>query len=160
MLREAKRLSADAQRLSQSGHGESNGAYLLELLALEILLKCCVLLETRSLERGHDYVNIFLRLSASARQAIITSAANRMGPSANFSDPYWLLKLFSSNFIRTRYPYEAYRPGLTEAEYERIGAEWLEAGGKVEEATFDFRPNELFGFLFALTEFADARIDA
>lgn len=62
MLREAERLVADADYLRGKVNAESNGSCLLELLALEILLECSVLLETGSLERGHDYVHIFLRL--------------------------------------------------------------------------------------------------
>jgi hypothetical protein len=160
MLREAARLAADAQYLRGSVHTESNGAYLLELLAFEILLKCCVLLECGSLERGHDYVRIFLRLNSRARQGIVEEAAQRMGPIADYSDPYWLLDLFSSNFTRTRYPYEAYRPGMSEADYARMGAEWVDRRALIEEATFDFRPNELHGFIHALTAFGSARVDA
>lgn len=160
MLREAERLVADAQHLCGKVNAESNGAYLLELLALEILLKCCVLLETGSLERSHDYVHIFLRLESGARRSIIDSAAQRMGPSADYSDPYWLLALFSSNFIRTRYPYEAYKPGLSESDFIRMGTEWIDRGAKIEEATFDFRPNELYGLIHALSTFASARVDA
>ena len=160
MLREAERLVADAQYLRGKVNAESNGAYLLELLALEILLKCCVLLETGSLERGHDYVHIFLRLASETRRAIVDAAAQRMGPIADYSDPYWLLALFSSNFIRTRYPYEAYKPGLSESDYIRMGTEWIDRGAKIEEATFDFRPNELYGLIHALSAFASARADA
>ena len=159
MLREAERLVADAQYLRGKVNAESSGAYLLELLALEILLKCCVLVETESLERGHDYVHIFLRLESGTRRKIVEAAAARMGPIADYSDPYWLLALFSSNFIRTRYPYEAYKPGMSESDYIRMGTEWIDRGAKIEEATFDFRPHELHGLLHALCAFASARID-
>lgn len=160
MLREAQRLVADAQHLSGKANAKSNGAYLLELLALEILLKCCVLLESGSLERGHDYVHIFLRLESGTRREIIDAAGERMGSIADYSDPYWLLALFSSNFIRMRYPYEAYRPGVSESDYARMGTEWIDRGAKIEEATFDFRPSELSGLIHALCTFASARIDA
>ena len=160
MLREATRLASDAQYLRGRMSAESNGAYLLELLALEVLLKCCVLLETGVLERGHDYVHVFLRLRSEARQDIVGDAAQCMGPTADYSDPYWLLNLFSSNFTRTRYPCEAYRPGMSEADYIRLGTEWVDRGALIEEATFDFRPSELHGFIHALSAFASARVDA
>jgi hypothetical protein len=160
MLREAKRLAADAQHLRGRIDSESNGAYLLELLALEILLKCYVLLEANVLERCHDYVHIFLRLSPGARQGLLREATKRMGTSADYSDPCWLLKLFSSNFIRTRYPFEAYASAMSEAEYLRLGPEWVDRGASMEEATFDFRPNELYGLIHALSAFASARVDA
>lgn len=160
MLREAERLVADAQYLRGRRNAESNGAYLLELLALEILLKCCVLLEAGSLERSHDYVSIFLCLASGSRRGIVDAAAQRMGPIADYSDPNWLLALFSSNFIRTRYPYEAYIPGLSESDYLRKGTEWIDRGAKIEEATFDFRSNELHGLIHALSAFASTRADA
>lgn len=157
MAREAERLIADAGRLYQNPTSESNGAHLLELLALEILLKCCVVLETGRLERGHDYVHIFLKLKSTVRKKIVDSAATRVGPSADYSDVYWLLSLFASNFVRLRYPYEAYS-GMSEDDYLRLGAEWIERGAKVEEATFDFRPDELHGLLHALSLFASERL--
>ena len=160
MFREATRLAADAQHLHGRVHAESNGAYLLELLALEILLKCCILLESGSLERGHDYVRIFLRLNSTVRQGIVKEAAERMGLIADYSDPCWLLDLFSSNFIRARYPYESYHSGMSEADYVRMGAEWVDRGALIEEATFDFRSNELYGFIHALSAFASAHVDA
>jgi hypothetical protein len=157
MVREAERLMADAGLLYRSLARESHGAYLLDLLALEILLKCCVVLETGRLERGHDYVHIFLKLSPVARKTILDSAAERMGPSADYSDVYWLLSLFASNFVRLRYPYEAYS-GMPEAHYLRLGVEWIERGSEVEEATFDFRPEELHGLLHSLSRFASQRL--
>ena len=153
MAREAARLMADAEYLRGNLNSESNGAYLLDLLALEILLKCCVALKTGKLEHGHDYVHIFLRLDGESRRKLIDTAARRMGPTADYSDPYWLLSLFSTNFIRLRYPYEAYG-GMSEAEYLRLGAEWIERGAKIEEATFDLRPDELYGLLYALSQSA------
>lgn len=160
MLREAERLRADAESLRGRADAESHGAFLLELLAMEILLKCCVLLETGSLERGHDYLQIFVRLDSETRSEIVTTAAQRTGPIADYSDPCGLLVLFGSNFVRVRYPYEAYRPGMSEADYVRLGAEWIDRGAQVEEATFDFRPNELHGLCHALSAFASARLSA
>src|SRR5689334_1930830 len=116
MAREAERLRADADVLKGRATSPSHGAYLLDLLSLEILLKCCVIIETGRLERGHDYVNIFLKLKPETRKTLISSAADRVGPTADYSDPCWLLALFASNFVRVRYPYEAYQSNMTEAE--------------------------------------------
>ena len=68
MAREAGELMADAQILRRNIFSESHGAYLLDLLALEILLKCCVVIETSVLERGHDYVKLFLKLNCAIRK--------------------------------------------------------------------------------------------
>jgi hypothetical protein len=158
MAREADRLREDADLLRVRPASQSHAAYLLDLLALEILLKCCLIIETGQLVRGHDYVNIFLRLKPETRKALISSAAKRTGPTADYSDPYWLLALFGSNFVHVRYPYEAYRNNMTEAEYLRLGSEWVERGAVSEEARFDFRPNELSGFLHAFSAHAAEKI--
>jgi hypothetical protein len=155
MHREAVRLMADSEYLKGRIDGESNGAYLLDLLAFEILLKCCVVLETGQLERGHNYLHIFLKLPLKIRTELVNAAAIRMGPTTDYGDICWLLDLFSSNFIRMRYPYEAYE-GMTEETYLKIGSEWIDRGGLVEEATFDFRPDELRGLLYALSAHAVA----
>lgn len=157
MAREAAALMADAEILRRNIFSESHGAYLLDLLALEILLKCCVAIETGTLERGHDYINLFLKLSPNTRKALINSAAARMGPDVDYSDTCSLLALYGSNFIKLRYPYEAYG-GMSEGEYFRLGREWIERGALQEEATFNFQPNELRGLLFALSAFADERL--
>jgi hypothetical protein len=157
MLRDATRFMEDAERLRGDLLNESHSAYLLDLLALEILLKSCVVLETAKLERGHDYGHIFLKLCADRRNALIQSAAARMGPSADYSDTYRLLALYGANFIRMRYPYEPYG-GISEAEYLRLGSEWIERGALVEDAIFDFRPIELHGLLYALSKFAGEKL--
>jgi hypothetical protein len=100
MSREAARLMADADFLRGNVHSESNGAYLLDLLALEILLKRCVVLKTGKLEHGHDYVHIFLRLDKETRDSLVETAAVRIGPMVDYSDAYWLLSLFASPRIR------------------------------------------------------------
>jgi len=147
----------DADYLRRRLDSQSNGAYLLDLLALEILLKCCVVIETGKLEHGHDYVQIFLKLNRVTREALIQTAATRMGPIADYADTYWLLALYGSNFIRMRYPYEAYG-SKSEAEYLRLGPEWIERGALVEEATFDFRPLELHGLLHAFSTYGAEKI--
>lgn len=156
MAREAGELMADAQILRRNIFSESHGAYLLDLLALEILLKCCVVIETSVLERGHDYVKLFLKLSSSTRKRLIESAIARMGPTADFSDSCSLLALYGSNFVNLRYPYEEYA-GMSEREYLQLGPEWIERGARVDEASFNFQPNELQGLLFALYAFTEER---
>jgi hypothetical protein len=158
MLREATRYMEDAEHLSSRLDCQSDAAYLLDLLALEILLKCCVVIETGKLERGHDYVQLFLKLDGGTREALIQAAATRMGPIADYADTYCLLALYGSNFVRMRYPYEAYG-SMSEADYFRLGSEWVERGALVEEAMFDFRPMELHGLLHALSTYAAEKID-
>jgi hypothetical protein len=157
MLREATRYMDDAEYLRGRLDSQSNGAYLLDVFALEILLKCSVVIETGKLERGHDYVQLFLKLDRGTREALIQAAGSWMGPIADYTDTYWLLALYGSNFSSMRYPYEAYG-SMSEADYRRLGPEWIERGALVEEATFDFRPLELHGLLHALSSYAAEKI--
>lgn len=153
MYEHAAGLIADAESLRQRMDSSLASSYLLDLLAFEVVLKTCVAIETGSLEHGHEYAHLFAKLTSETRLTIVENAAVREGPLANFSDLASLFELWGRNFIRLRYPYEAYE-GLTEMEYLRLGPNWIDRGAKVEEATFDLRPTELHGMLFALAQFA------
>ncbi len=151
MYNHAANLMFDAEAL-RLRNSESPAPYLLDLLALEIFLKTCVAIESGKLERGHEYAELFSKLELATRSSLAETAAVREGPVADFTNIELLLKLWGRNFIRLRYPYEAYE-GLSEREYLRLGPQWIERGAKDEEATFDFRPKELHGILFALSNF-------
>ena len=151
MQQEAADRLWDAEILATSAHRRSDAPYLLQLLALEILLKRLGLQVHKKIPHGHNYKQLFCDLPAEQQQRIVRKAKLRMGPEANYSDMPQLLELFSRNFIRLRYPYEAYA-GMSEDEYIAVGAEWIKAGAPVEAATFQYFPNELRGLLDALNE--------
>ena len=155
MLREAQNRIADASILSQSIKTRSDSAYLLNLLALEILLKCSILISTGKLEHGHKYFDLFEKLPDEKSNKIILNAKNTQGPIANFSDLKAKLQIFESNFIKLRYPYEKYTE-ITEEEYISRGNEWLNRGAITEGADFQYYPNELYGLNQALIQDIDA----
>jgi hypothetical protein len=151
MLRESRNRISDASILAQSTKTRSDSAYLLNLLSLEILLKCLLLITTEKLEHGHNYFELFNKLPEEKKENILSSAKNKQGPIANFTDINSKLKIFESNFIKLRYPYEKYTK-LTEGEYVARGEEWIKRGAITEEADFQYYPNELYGLQQALIQ--------
>jgi HEPN domain-containing protein len=151
MHREALRRLEDAQLLA--GRGDS--AHLLSLLGMELLLKLVHEVAVgRKTSHGHKYELIFRDLPDETKNEIIQRAGNRIGPSELNTAAPDILKKWGENFITLRYPYEKYE-GLTEEEYHRLGAEWIEAGAPVEKALFRYFPKELFGMVDALKQMAD-----
>lgn len=149
MYREASDRMADSSILAQAVNTRGDSAYLLNLLALEILLKCVLLIENEKLVHGHNYLGLFEMLPKKHRERIVSVAAERLGPTVDYSDLNSKLKTFSSNFIKLRYPYESYKE-LTEEEYFQLGDQWMERGAIVEESEFKYYPEELYGLQFAL----------
>ncbi|MGT2476665.1 hypothetical protein [Paraburkholderia terrae] len=104
---------------------------------------------------SHKYDQLFAFLPETARLELVQRARERVGQSA-LENAVKVLEVWTKNFVRLRYPYESY-PGLTQEQYERLGEEWFEAGAPLENATFVYYPEELFGFTHALLEMtADA----
>ena len=155
MYREASNRMADSSILAQSVNTRGDSAYLLNLLALEILLKCALLINEEKLVRGHKYSELFEMLPKDQRDRIVSVAAERLGPTVNYSDLDSKLNVFSSNFIKLRYPYESYKD-LTEEEYFQLGDQWMERGAIVEEAEFKYYPEELYGLQYALSKEVEA----
>ena len=151
MHREALRRLEDAAALA--GRGDS--AHLLSLLGFELLLKLVhEVVLGRKTTRGHKYQEVFSDLPSEIQQILLTVARTRIGPSALNSDPTAVLEQWGKNFIDLRYPYEKYE-GLTEAEYERLGRDWIEAGAPLDKARFRFYPEELFGMVESLKQMAE-----
>jgi hypothetical protein len=59
--------------------------------------------------------------------------------------------LYQNNFIKLRYPFEAYI-NMNEGEYIEYGNLWVEVGAPVDEAEFQYFPEELYGIIKALPE--------
>jgi len=103
------------------------------------------------IDPGHNYKRLFCDLPSEQQRRIIEAAKVRMGPHADYSDMPRLLELYSRNFIRLRYPYEAYE-GISEEEYLTMGVEWIKAGSPIDDAMFQYFPDELTGLLYALQQ--------
>ena len=149
MLSLAEEYIADAEILARAADKASHADYLLKLTAFEILLKALRIAEGLAPSRSHSYGELFCGLPDPVQQEILTLASDRIGPSAEYSDRAKLLGTYHRNFIALRYAYEPYE-GMTAAQVHELGDQWLSRGAPVDEATFAFYPEELFGLIEAL----------
>lgn len=140
---------ADAELLAQQASAVSDGAYLLKLIAFEVLLKAALLKNGTAPARHHKYTPLFDQLPSAARERILAAAASRFGSHTDFRCPPRLLDTWSANFVRLRYAYETYE-GMTAEEISTRGEAWLADGAKVEEADFQYHPLELQALTEAL----------
>ena len=151
MCRESE-VRLESARLLRSVSDDSDSAYLLELLAFELLLKVVIERSTQTkAPSNHHYDSIFGKLPPETQAEVLEIAGGRIGPSALSSDHLKVLKDLSSNFVQLRYPYEKYS-GLNEQEYLAIGHEWIAGGAITSEADYRYHPEELFGLTFALKQ--------
>jgi hypothetical protein len=150
MLQAAVARLADADLLGTKLNKQSDADYLLRLLAFEILLKATLHMHSISFQRNHSYRDLFQKLPTEIRDSIIAMASERISTSGDYSRLDDLLITFTRNFICLRYPYEAYAE-LTEEEYRRKGDVWLMRGAPLNEATFTYYPNELYGLIYAFS---------
>ena len=143
----------DAQTLVQVDPlgDRSDSEVLLSLLAFELLLKC--LLHINGIKpsgQGHKYRKLFQQLPWANQSEILDFAIARIGPDSKLSYDYRIvLETLGENFIRLRYPYEAYMH-VTEGEYYEMGEDWLSRGAPDEGANRVLYSNELFGLTEAL----------
>ena len=158
MYREALQRLEDAEVLyrASSVGAPMDSVHFLQLLGLELLLKLAyeVALQ-RKAPSNHKYHEIFQDLPATMKNTLLELAEKRIGPSSLTNDALLVLKEWGKNFIDLRYPYEQYE-SFSEDEYSELGKKWLENGASIEEATFKYYPDELFGILHALRIVTDA----
>lgn len=154
MLQESARRCASAELLRAAGD-DSDSAYLLDLLAFELLLKVVVERSTNSVAHGHKYRDLFASLPAQEQSTILRIAGERIGPSALGANHESVLSDLGSNFVSLRYPYEMCGH-LTQEEYGRAGAAWIAAGAQFRDAEYRYYPEELLGLIFALRQTARA----
>lgn len=151
MHREAVNRLSDASILSTDISRASDSNYLLELLAFEILLKAVSLIHTQRFDGNHNYQQLFESLPLQVRDQIKTRAANWSQKTFEKPSLQKLLNVYKNNFVRLRYPFEAYEQ-MTESEYIEYGNLWVELGAPIEEAEFQYYPEELLGLVKALQE--------
>ena len=149
MQSDAEDRLADANLLAQSASKQSDADYLLRLLAFELLLKAVLQVHVGEAGRSHSYPKLFGSLPKMVRDRLMDLAAERMCGSADYGAVDELLDVFESNFVKLRYPYEAYE-GFSESEFRRLGQEWKDAGFPTEEAVFVYHPLELEGLIYGL----------
>lgn len=151
MHKEAMNRLHDADILSKNVTRASDSNYLLELLAFELLLKSIALIHTGRFDESHNYQQIFESLPSDVRVQLRARAAHWSQKNLNKAELQKLLALYRNNFVRLRYPFEAYMK-MNESEYLEYGKLWVELGAPVEEAEFQYYPEELYGLVNALQE--------
>ena len=149
MYQESEKRLTSAKMLRAAGDA-SDSAYLLELLAFELLLKLSFEKAVGSIAPGHHrYAEIFGSLSQVIKDEVLRLAGERVGPSELSSNLGTVLKDLGSNFVKLRYPFERYSQ-MTEEQYEKVGADWVANGAALADAEFRYYPEELLGLTTAL----------
>ncbi len=151
MHREAVNRLHDAGILSKNLFRASDSNYLLELLAFELLLKAVALIHTHRFDENHNYQQLFESLPPSVRDHLRARATHWSQKEFDKPKLQKLLNLYRNNFVRLRYPFEAYKK-MTESEYLEYGNLWVELGAPIEEAEFHYYPEELYGLVKAIQE--------
>lgn len=149
MAREAGDRLSDAAILSSAVQTRSDSAYLLQLLAFEILLKATLRIYGIDATQGHRYDELFGLLAPNVRARLVEAASSRMARAGDFSRLDELLTTWSRNFVDLRYPYERY-DGMTPEEYSARGEAWVAGGAEESQAAFVYHPVELDGLTHAL----------
>jgi hypothetical protein len=151
MYKEALGRLHDARILSKNITRCTDSNYLLELLAFELLLKTVSLIHCGRFNENHNYQQMFESLPKKVRDKLMARTTHWSEQSFNTKDLQKLLVLYRNNFIKLRYPFEAYK-NMNESEYIEYGNLWVELGAPTEEAEFQYYPEELYGLNKALQE--------
>ncbi|KVN62709.1 hypothetical protein [Burkholderia anthina] len=146
----ARRKDAQTLRDSDPFGDRSDSEYMLDLLALELLIKCLLHANDIPLEKVHSYNGLFAKLPKRTRDEVLAKAIEITGPSQLTLDPCGLLERWGKQFVELRYPHEKYNDLSTEAEYVKLGQSWERNGADPETARFRYYPEELRAFLMAL----------
>ena len=100
---------------------------------MEIILKSAILRETLVLSESHDYSALWKRLDATSRDAIIKHILQENPKVFDGNSLEFYLNRWYQAFRQGRYYYEVLAP-KTSAENQKLGSDWLEAGGLETEA--------------------------
>ncbi|MBU9339520.1 hypothetical protein [Burkholderia multivorans] len=156
MRRTALTRRKDAQTLRDADPfgDRSDSEYMLELLALELLIKCLLHAHDQAFKvrKGHHYDDLFKLLPAQLQSDILEKAVEIAGPSPLTVDPTGLLNKLGKQFIELRYPHEKYSDLGSEEEYIAVGEAWTLLGADPDSADFRYYPDELRALLMALEE--------
>lgn len=137
MCTHAAGLLRDARSINGSSGSRSRpGAYLLELTALEIMLKAGVLRERGELEQHHGFVALFHGQSAQVQKDVSREFHDReLQLDETFGGTLESqLESLSQNFVRFRYVYESSR---NESREEFLARQRRFVEGRSTEAEYD-----------------------
>lgn len=158
MRTEAAIRMADSADLSSRAARQSDSAYLLELLAFEILLKALYRIHVGDPGSNHKYDELYENIPVTVRGQV-EAAARHARPTGAYVELTDLLKCLGRNFVALRYPYEKYFE-MSEAEYLARGDEWIARGALSEEADYVYYSVELNGLTQGLLGQIDAWLTA
>lgn len=158
MRHEASIRLADSEDLGSRAHRQSDSGYLLELLALEILLKALFRVYVGEPSNSHKYDELYGEIPGPIR-ARVEASARRARPTGNYDAVPTVLKYLGENFVKLRYPYEKYR-GMSEAAYLERGEAWIAHGALSGDADYLYYPAELNGLTQGLLSQIDAWLAA
>lgn len=147
----------DAEILSTNLKTKSDSYYLLELLAFEILLKATVLIHCKRYKPNHGYGELYGNLPIEVQKKIIEQAMQWAEVTLTKEKIQELFEEFKANFIKLRYPFEAYKK-MTETELSEYGNLWVELDAPEEEAEFQYHPKELYGITKALLQEVESNL--
>ncbi|KVP77518.1 hypothetical protein WJ92_02765 [Burkholderia ubonensis] len=148
----ARRKDAQTLRDADPFGNRSDSEYMLDLLALELLIKCLLHANDVQLEKVHSYNGLFAKLPKQTQDEVLAKAIEITGPSQLTIDHFGLLDRWGKQFVELRYPHEKYSDLSTEAEYVELGIAWERDGADPDSATFRYYPEELRAFLMALEQ--------
>ncbi len=154
MLRDAKDRLNDASILAQSNGASSGSASLLNILALEVLLKAAQLAALGQYQRSHRYSALWEALPPTAQASILAVAGQRFPGYADLSDPCSLLKDWEFAFTKGRYYFEFYEK-YTQEEQRELGELWVSLGAPEHEAEVRFHPFELQALVEGLVAYIE-----
>jgi HEPN domain-containing protein len=129
----------------------SKGQTLLKTFSFELLLKSLHLIETKRLNKTHDYRRIWSELAVATQEQLLVSASIRMSGHADCSDINGILVDLERNFIKERYSFEE-TADLSDKDIQLLGEEWVKNGAQAADAAFRFHPMEVDGLIFALAD--------
>lgn len=149
MYSEARNRLRDAEILSTNIKTKSDSGYLLELIAFEILLKAVALIHCNRYKRNHGYKCLYETFPERLQSKILEEANKWSDVFLTKERILELLEEYENNFIRLRYPFEAYK-NMSETDYVEYGYFWEGLGAPENEAEFQYHPDELYGIIKAL----------
>lgn len=147
----------EAQTLSRNLKKESDGAPILSILAMEILLKCSLILAGKSAGKHHKYAELWRDLPTSAKNEILLAAAYAV-PDADLSDIEKVLNWYKFIFEKVRYPYEFFE-GYSTKDQSELYNFWKSLGAPVNEALIQYHPKELAALTAGMCSFIKSRLD-
>jgi len=147
----------DAEILSRSLDRASDAPAFLSILALEILLKCGLILSGLAAPKTHKYINLWRTLPDDARKEVLEVAETRMPGYADLSDIEKPLAWYQYIFEKVRYPYEILE-GYSLEEEKELTELWISIGAPTSEALIQYYP-KLTCLIAGLRAYVERRVD-